>query len=104
MTLPQTALLGLRLREEGLPLERIPITIDQAAVSIGALRKEGGWFDCRSDRPDSEIHSPHAGRWRPRSYEPTAGQDLACMRRLENILDHLQKKGTAVLTITHDME
>lgn len=42
VTLPQTALLGLRLREEGLPLERIPITIDQAAVSIGALRKEGG--------------------------------------------------------------
>ena len=36
--------------------------------------------------------------------EPTAGQDLACMRRLENILDHLQKKGTAVLIITHDME
>ena len=42
VTLPQTALLGLRLREEGLPLERIPITIDQAAVSIRALRKEGG--------------------------------------------------------------
>lgn len=36
--------------------------------------------------------------------EPTAGQDLACMNRLAQIIDYLESKGTTVLTITHDME
>lgn len=37
VTLPQTALLGLRLREAGYPLREIPITIEQARTSVGAL-------------------------------------------------------------------
>jgi len=36
--------------------------------------------------------------------EPTAGQDLACMERLAQIIDHLHQQGKAVVTITHDME
>lgn len=36
--------------------------------------------------------------------EPTAGQDLNGIRRLETILDTLEKQGTTVVTITHDME
>lgn len=36
--------------------------------------------------------------------EPTAGQDLACMKRIGEIVDYLQGKGKAVMTITHDME
>lgn len=42
VALPQTALLGLHLREEGFPLERIPITIEEAAGAIGGLRKGEG--------------------------------------------------------------
>ena len=36
--------------------------------------------------------------------EPTAGQDLNGLKCLENILNELEKKGTTVITITHDME
>lgn len=36
--------------------------------------------------------------------EPTAGQDLRGIQLLEKILEELQKKGTTVITITHDME
>lgn len=36
--------------------------------------------------------------------EPTAGQDLCGIQRLENILRKLKEKGTTVITITHDME
>lgn len=36
--------------------------------------------------------------------EPTAGQDLCGIQRLENILRALKEKGTTVITITHDME
>ncbi|HJF94106.1 MAG TPA: energy-coupling factor ABC transporter ATP-binding protein [Lachnoclostridium phocaeense] len=36
--------------------------------------------------------------------EPTAGQDLHGIKCLENILSELEKKGTTVITITHDME
>lgn len=36
--------------------------------------------------------------------EPTAGQDLACLKRIGEIVDFLQSRGKAVLTITHDME
>lgn len=36
--------------------------------------------------------------------EPTAGQDLRGIQLLEQILEELQKKGTTVITITHDME
>lgn len=36
--------------------------------------------------------------------EPTAGQDLNGIRRLENLLNELEQKGTTVITITHDME
>lgn len=36
--------------------------------------------------------------------EPTAGQDLYGIRRLEEILEELSKKGTTIVTITHDME
>lgn len=36
--------------------------------------------------------------------EPTAGQDLRGIEILEQLLDELQKKGTSVITITHDME
>lgn len=36
--------------------------------------------------------------------EPTAGQDLNGIRRLENLLKELETKGTTVVTITHDME
>lgn len=36
--------------------------------------------------------------------EPTAGQDLACLKRIGEIVDYLQGKGKAVITITHDME
>lgn len=36
--------------------------------------------------------------------EPTAGQDLCGIQRLENILQKLKEKGTTVITITHDME
>lgn len=35
--------------------------------------------------------------------EPTAGQDLRGIQLLEKILEELQKKGTTVITITHDM-
>ncbi len=36
--------------------------------------------------------------------EPTAGQDLECLKRIAEIVDYLQSKRKAVLTITHDME
>lgn len=36
--------------------------------------------------------------------EPTAGQDLQGIIRLEKILKELKEKGTTVVTITHDME
>lgn len=36
--------------------------------------------------------------------EPTAGQDLKGIRFLERMLGELEKKGTTVVTITHDME
>ncbi len=36
--------------------------------------------------------------------EPTAGQDLKGIQLLERMLDELEKKGTTVVTITHDME
>lgn len=36
--------------------------------------------------------------------EPTAGQDLQGIIRLEHILQELKGKGTTVVTITHDME
>lgn len=36
--------------------------------------------------------------------EPTAGQDLAGLNRLIQILRHLRAQGKAVITITHDME
>ncbi len=36
--------------------------------------------------------------------EPTAGQDLVCLKRIAGIVDYLQSQGKAVLTITHDME
>lgn len=36
--------------------------------------------------------------------EPTAGQDLLGIQLLEKILKELEKKGTTVVTITHDME
>ena len=36
--------------------------------------------------------------------EPTAGQDLIGINRLENILTELKKENKTVVTITHDME
>lgn len=36
--------------------------------------------------------------------EPTAGQDLNGIRRLEHLLKELEAKGTTIITITHDME
>jgi energy-coupling factor transport system ATP-binding protein len=36
--------------------------------------------------------------------EPTAGQDLAGLERLADVLARLQERGKAVVTITHDME
>jgi len=36
--------------------------------------------------------------------EPTAGQDLIGIKRLENILTELKKENRTVVTITHDME
>lgn len=36
--------------------------------------------------------------------EPTAGQDLAAMRRIANIIETLTGQGKTVITITHDME
>lgn len=36
--------------------------------------------------------------------EPTAGQDLIGIKRLENILTELKKENKTVVTITHDME
>lgn len=36
--------------------------------------------------------------------EPTAGQDLWGCAQLRKVMDYLQKKGTAVITISHDME
>lgn len=36
--------------------------------------------------------------------EPTAGQDLAGNRSLQNILADLQQKGKTLITISHDME
>lgn len=36
--------------------------------------------------------------------EPTAGQDLECMERLGEIIAYFQKRGAAVIVITHDME
>ena len=36
--------------------------------------------------------------------EPTAGQDLIGIKRLENILAELKKENKTVVTITHDME
>lgn len=36
--------------------------------------------------------------------EPTAGQDLRGIVRLEKILEELEKEGKTVITITHDME
>ncbi len=36
--------------------------------------------------------------------EPTAGQDMAGVECLVNLMDELQKEGKTVITITHDME
>ncbi|APX34002.1 ABC transporter ATP-binding protein [Brachybacterium sp. P6-10-X1] len=36
--------------------------------------------------------------------EPTAGQDLAGLLRLTALIDHLQQRGKAIITISHDME
>ena len=36
--------------------------------------------------------------------EPTAGQDLWGCAQLKTVMDYLQQKGKAVLTISHDME
>lgn len=36
--------------------------------------------------------------------EPTAGQDLKGIKRLEDILLELEQMGVTVITITHDME
>lgn len=36
--------------------------------------------------------------------EPTAGQDLAAMRRIATIIETLTAEGKTVITITHDME
>lgn len=36
--------------------------------------------------------------------EPTAGQDLVGLNRIAHIIDHLQKAGKTIITITHDME
>lgn len=42
VVLPQCAMLGLALREQGYELERIPITIPQAKETIGRLMNKGG--------------------------------------------------------------
>ena len=36
--------------------------------------------------------------------EPTAGQDLWGCAQLRKVMDYLQSKGKAVITISHDME
>jgi energy-coupling factor transport system ATP-binding protein len=36
--------------------------------------------------------------------EPTAGQDLAGLNRISRVIRALQKRGKALITITHDME
>lgn len=36
--------------------------------------------------------------------EPTAGQDLVGLRRIADIISHLQREGKTIITITHDME
>lgn len=36
--------------------------------------------------------------------EPTAGQDIWGCEQLKKVMDYLQAKGTAVITISHDME
>ena len=36
--------------------------------------------------------------------EPTAGQDLWGVLNSEKVMDYLQSKGKAVITISHDME
>lgn len=36
--------------------------------------------------------------------EPTAGQDLAGLRRIAEVISHCREQGKVVITITHDME
>ncbi len=35
--------------------------------------------------------------------EPTAGQDAAGLKRLQNLLDRLHRKGKTILTVSHDL-
>ena len=41
VALPQVAILGAKLREKGFPLEKIPVTEEQAVRMIGKSLKEG---------------------------------------------------------------